>query len=62
MQTETTSKETAAHNGAQRHPKFEFTQIGNAERLIHYHGAWLRYCTVWKKATKLCSCFSCMKR
>lgn len=32
-----------------RHPKFEFNQIGNAERLIHYHGAWLRYCTVWKK-------------
>lgn len=27
---------------------FKHTQLGNAERLVHHHGTFLRYCSAWK--------------
>ncbi len=32
----------------QHGPYFKHTQLGNAERLVHHHGAFLRYCSAWK--------------
>lgn len=28
--------------------EFEFTDLGNAQRLVHHHGQDLRYCALWK--------------
>ena len=29
-------------------PKFNLTDLGNAERLVHHHGLDIRYCHIWK--------------
>jgi P4 family phage/plasmid primase-like protien len=40
---------TFGGNGRREAPAFNLTDLGNAERLIHRHGARLRYCWLWSK-------------
>jgi putative DNA primase/helicase len=37
-----------AMNGSAKWQTFNLTDLGNAERLIHYHGDRLRYCNPWR--------------